>query len=269
MDYKLIALDIDGTLTNSKKEITPRTRYALLEAQNQGKRIILASGRHPVGIYDIAKDLLLEKNDGYIMAFNGGKIISCATGETIVSKLFPKEYLADIVGVLKSSNITINTYDDKKIIADNKVNDYTSVEQDIIKTDMIVVDDFIAAVKFDINKLLLAGEPYEIDKYSEILSMRYDGLLDIYKSAPYFLEIMPFGVTKGSMLPMLLEKINVKREELVAFGDNYNDMTMIGYAGFGVAMGNSEEDVKKIAEYVCESNDDDGIAKTIEKFILK
>ena len=269
MNYKLIALDIDGTLMNSKKEITPRTRHALLEAQKQGKKIILASGRHPVGIYSIAKDLMLDRFGGYIMAFNGGKIINCATGETVVSKLFPLEYLADIVGVLKESNITINTYDDKKIIADNKVNDYTNVEKDILKTDMVVVDDFVSAVKFDINKLLLAGEPYELDKYKEILSNRYDGLLDIYKSAPYFLEIMPFGVTKGSMLPLLLNKVGVMREELAAFGDNYNDMTMIGYAGFGVCMANGENDVKKIADYVCESNDDDGIAKTFEKYILR
>lgn len=269
MDYKLIALDIDGTLTNSKKEVTPRTRHALLEAQNQGKKIILASGRHPVGIYPLARDLMLDRYSGYIMAFNGGKIINCATGETVVSKLFPKEYLADIVGVLKESNITINTYDDKKIYSDSKVNDYTYVEKDILKTDMVVVDDFISAIKFDINKILLAGEPDEIDRYKEILSKRYDGLLDIYKSAPYFLEIMPFGVTKGSMLPMLLQKLGLKREELVAFGDHYNDMTMIGYAGFGVAMSNGEPDVKKIADYVCESNDDDGVAKTFDKFILR
>lgn len=269
MDYKLIALDIDGTLTNSKKEVTPRTRHALLEAQNQGKKIILASGRHPVGIYPLAKDLMLDRYGGYIMAFNGGKIINCTTGETVVSKLFPKEYLADIVGVLKESNITINTYDNKKIYSDSKVNDYTYVEKDILKTDMVVVDDFISAIKFDINKILLAGEPDEIDRYKEILSNRYDGLLDIYKSAPYFLEIMPFGVTKGSMLPLLLQKLDLKREELAAFGDNYNDMTMIGYAGFGVAMGNGEPDVKKIADYVCESNDDEGISKTFAKFILR
>ncbi len=269
MDYKLIALDIDGTLTNSKKEVTPRTRHALLDAQVQGKKIILASGRHPIGIYPLAKDLMLDRYGGYIMAFNGGKIINCATGETVVSKLFPLEYLADIVGVLKESNITLNTYDDKRIISDSKVNDYSYVERDIIKTEMVVVDDFVSAVKFNINKLLLAGEPYEIDKYKEILSNRYDGLLDIYKSAPYFLEIMPFGVTKGSMMPQLLQKLNVKREELAAFGDNYNDMTMIGYAGFGVAMRNGENDVKKIADYVCESNDEDGVAKTFEKYILR
>lgn len=269
MEYKLIALDIDGTLTNSKKEITPRTRHALLDAQNQGKKIILASGRHPVGIYPIAKDLMLDRYGGYIMAFNGGKIINCATNETVVSKLFPLEYLADIVGVLKPSNITINTYDDKKIISDSKVNDYSYVEKEIMKTDMLVVDDFVSAVKFDINKILLAGEPDEIDRYKEILSNRYDGLLDIYKSAPYFLEIMPFGVTKGSMLPLLIDKLGISRSELVAFGDNYNDMTMIGYSGLGVAMANGEPEVKKIADYVCESNDDDGIAKTLEKFILR
>lgn len=269
MDFKLIALDIDGTLTNSKKEITPRTRYALLEAQRQGKKIILASGRHPVGITGIARDLMIDRYDGYIMAFNGGKIINCRTGETVVSKQFPIEYLPDIVGVLKDSNITINTYDDKNIISDNKVNDYTYIEKDILKADMIVVDDFVSSVRFNINKILLAGEPDEIDRYNKILARRYDGLLDVYKSAPYFLEIMPFGVTKGSMLPMLLQKVGVNREALMTFGDNYNDMTMIGYAGFGVAMANGEPDVRKIADYVCESNDDDGIAKTLEKFVLK
>ena len=269
MEYKLIALDIDGTLTNSQKEITPRTRYALMEAQKQDKKIILASGRHTVGIMPIAKDLMLDRFGGFIMAFNGGRIINCETGETMVSKLFPLEYLPDIVNVLKDSNITINTYDDRRIISDNKVNDYTYVERDIIKAEMVVVDDFISSVRFDINKILLAGEPDELDKYQKILADRYDGLLDVYKSAPYFLEIMPFGVTKGSMLPLLLDKLKIKREELAAFGDNYNDITMIGYAGFGVAMGNAETDVKKIADYICESNDNDGIANTLDKFVLK
>ena len=101
MDFKLIALDIDGTLLNSNKELTPHTRYALIEAQRQGKRIIIASGRHPVGVVPLANDLMLGRYGGFIMAFGGGKIIDCTTGKTVVSKLFPKEYLPDIVGVLK------------------------------------------------------------------------------------------------------------------------------------------------------------------------
>lgn len=269
MEYKIIALDIDGTLTNSQKELTPRTRYALIEAQKMGKKVVLASGRHPVGIYDIAKDLLVDQYGGYIMAFNGGQILDCSTGLTIVSKDFPQEYLSDILGVLKMSKLTVHTYDDKRIITGGTLNDYSNIEKDILKMEMVVVDDFMSAIPKKINKLLLSGEPTEIDRYNEILAKRYDGLLDVYKSAPYFLEIMPFGVTKGSMLPMLLEKLELTREELVAFGDNYNDMTMIGFAGLGVAMGNAVEDVKKIANYVCESNDDDGVAKTVEKYILK
>ena len=218
MDFKLIALDIDGTLLNSNKELTPHTRYALIEAQRQGKRIIIASGRHPVGVVPLANDLMLGRYGGFIMAFGGGKIIDCTTGKTVVSKLFPKEYLPDIVGVLKDSNITVMVHDERKIFANNRVNDYTYVERDILKMDMIAVDDFISAVNFDINKILLAGEPDELDKYQEILSKRYDGLLDVYKSAPYFLEIMPFGVSKGSMLPLLLEKLGVNKDELIAFG---------------------------------------------------
>ena len=269
MDYKLIALDIDGTLTNSKKEITPRTRYALLEAQAQGKRLVLASGRHPIGVYPIARDLCMDSYGGYIMSFNGGKIIDCTTDRTIVTKLFPREYLPDIISVLQDSNITVITWDDKRIFANDTVNDYTYVEKDVLKTEMVVVEDFVSKIKFDINKILLAGEPDELDEYQKILSKRYDGLLEIYKSAPYFLELMPFGVSKGSMLPLLLDHLGINRDELMAFGDNYNDLTMIGYAGMGVAMGNGEAEVKKIANYVCPSNDDDGIAETLNKFVLK
>ena len=269
MDDNLIAVDIDGTLTNSRGELTPRTRYALLEAQRLGKRVIIASGRHPMGVYSFARDLMLDRYDGFMMSYNGGKIIRCANDETVTAKLFPREYLNDIVSVLNDSNITVSISDDKKIYANTKVNDYTYLEPEITFTEMVVCEDFVAEIKFPFNKLLLAGEPDELDRYQEILRARYDGLLDIYKSAPYFLEIMPLGVSKGSMLPILLDKLGFRREELIAFGDNYNDMTMIGYAGMGVAMANAEPELKKIANHICDSNDEDGVAKTIEQMILK
>lgn len=146
MDYKIIALDIDGTLTNSQKEITPRTRYAIIDAQKIGKKVVIASGRHPMGIQSIARDLLLDRYEGYIMAFNGGKILDCTTGQTIVSKDFPKEYLSDILGVLKESNLSVHTYDDKKIITGGTLNDYSNVERDILKMEMVVVEDFAANI---------------------------------------------------------------------------------------------------------------------------
>ena len=214
MDYKLIALDIDGTLTNSQKEITPRTRYALMEAQKQGKKIILASGRHPVGIMPIAKDLMLDRFGGFIMAFNGGRIINCETGETMVSKLFPLEYLPDIVNVLKDSNITINTYDDRRIISDNKVNDYTYVERDIIKAEMVVVDDFISSVRFDINKILLAGEPDELDKYQKILADRYDACSMYIKAHLIFLRLCRLALQKAQCFRFCLINSRLKGKSL-------------------------------------------------------
>lgn len=268
MDYKLIALDIDGTLTNSQKEITPRTRYALMEAQKQGKKIILASGRHPVGIMPIAKDLMLDRFGGFIMAFNGGRIINCETGETMVSKLFPLEYLPDIVNVLKDSNITINTYDDRRIISDNKVNDYTYVERDVIKAEMVVVDDFISSVRFDINKFFLQANLMSLISIRKFLQTVMTACSMYIKAHLIFLRLCRLVLQKAQCF-RLLDKLKIKREELAAFGDNYNDMTMIGYAGFGVAMGNAETDVKKIADYICESNDNDGIANTLDKFVLK
>ena len=164
MEYKIIALDIDGTLTNSQKEITPRTRFAIIDAQKMGKKVVIASGRHPMGIQSIAKDLLLDRYEGYIMAFNGGKILDCTTGQTIVSKDFPREYLSDILGVLKESNLSVHTYDDKKIITGGPLNDYSNVERDILKLDMVVVEALETNIPEKINKLLLSGEPAKIDK---------------------------------------------------------------------------------------------------------
>ena len=191
MDYKLIALDIDGTLTNSQKEITPRTRYALMEAQKQGKKIILASGRHPIGIMPIAKDLALDRFGGFIMAFNGGRIINCETGETMVSKLFPLEYLPDIVNVLKDSNITINTYDDRRIISDNKVNDYTYVERDVIKAEMVVVEDLIS------TKFFLQANPMSLISIRKFLQTVTTACLMCIRARRIFLKLCHLALLKA------------------------------------------------------------------------
>ncbi len=268
MNYEIIALDIDGTLTTTDKEITPRTKKALVEAQKLGKKVVLASGRHNAGMKDIAEELELGKYGGYIMAFNGGKIINAQTGEVITTTYFPHEYIQPVYECLKDSNITVITYEDDMIVMNEKVNDYTLVEANILKMDYKTVDNFTDYVSFDVNKLLLAGEPEEIDKYEKILFEKYQGYFDVFKSCPYFLEVMPFGVNKGASLSKMLPKIGLDSKQLIACGDSYNDMTMIGYAGLGVCMANGEKDVMKIADVVADSNDDDGVAKIVEKYLL-
>lgn len=268
MNYEIIALDIDGTLTNSDKEITPRTKSALIKAQQLGKRVVLASGRHNYGMKDTAKELELDRYGGYIMAFNGGKIIDAGTGEIISSVNFPSKYIPLVYECVKDSNLTVMTYESDTIIADTKVNKYTSVEPTILKMESRTVDNFVEYINFDVNKLLLAGEPSEVDEYQKILSDKFKGYFDVFKSAPFFLEVMPLGVNKGTSLSTLLKTLGYEREQLIACGDSYNDMTMIGYAGLGVCMANGEKEVKKIADVIADSNDDDGVAKIVEQYLL-
>lgn len=270
MSYDIIAIDIDGTLTNDDKIITPKTKDALLLAQKKGKKVAIASGRHPQGVIPYAKELQLDKFGGYLLCFNGGLVLEITEKgcKTLYSGELPNEYIPVVCDVVRDSNITVNTHTENMIIADSKVNKYTSIEPDIIGLPFKQVDNFEEYVDFPVYKLLLAGEPAEIDEYEEKLKKRLDGLVSIYKSAPYFLEVMPLGVTKGASLHCILESMGLKSENLIACGDSYNDITMIGYAGLGVAMSNAPDDIKKTADYVTLSNNDDGIALVVEKFML-
>ena len=169
MNYEIIALDIDGTLTNSKKEITERTKQTLIEAQKFGKKVILASGRHNLGMKSIAEELELDKYGGYIMAFNGGKIINAKTGDVIHSVYLPHKYIEPVYNLVKDENITVITFEENRIIMSQHTNEYSDVEANILKLECVVTENFVELVNFDVNKLLLAGEPQLIDKYEKIL----------------------------------------------------------------------------------------------------
>lgn len=268
MEYQIIALDVDGTLTNSEKNITSRTRRALIEAQLQGKKVIVASGRHQFGLKDIASELQLDRFGGYVMAFNGGRVIDASTGEVLSAKYFPREYIKPVCDTVKDANITVISYEGDTIVMNDKVNDYSFIESKILGMDYKQVPDLSEYITFDVNKLLLAGEPSVLDEYEKILVEKYKGYFDVFKSCPFFLEIMPFGVNKGACMPALLEKLGLTREQLIACGDSYNDMTMIVYAGLGVCMENGENDVKKISDVIADSNDNDGVAKIVEEYML-
>ncbi len=269
MEYEIIALDVDGTLTNSEKKITKRTREALIEAQRQGKKVVVASGRHQYGLKDIAHELELDRFGGYVMAFNGGRVIDASTGEVMSAKYFPQEYIKPVCDLVKDADITVMSYEGDSIIMNDKVNEYSYFESKILGMESRQVGDIAQYINFDVNKLLLAGDPALLDEYEKKFIAKFKGYFDVFKSCPFFLEVMPFGVNKGAALRPLLEKLGLKKEQLIACGDSYNDMTMIGYAGLGVCMENGASDVKRMADLIADSNDDDGVAKVVEKYMLK
>lgn len=268
--YKIIAVDIDGTLVDSQKNITPKTYDALINAMKLGKKLVIATGRPLLGVHRYIEELELAKYGGYVMPFNGGKIINAAHPETPVYNVpFPNEYIAEICKVLKGRNVTINSYEGDYIIGSNKITEYTDVEPKIVKMEFKFIEDFPSYVTFPINKCLLAGDPREILELEDIFKEMFKGRLNIFKSEPYFLEMVPLGIDKAKSLDKLLEMLSIKTEECIACGDGFNDVTMIEYAGLGVAMANATEPVKKAANLIAPSNDEDGIAYVVENYLMK
>lgn len=268
MSYEIIVLDIDGTLVNSKKEITDRTQKALTRLQAAGKKVALASGRPVQGIMPYAHALRLDSFGGYVLAYNGGCVIDARSNEVIYSKNFPNKIIPDICKELKGTNVTVNTYENDRIILGNAINRYSDVEAKIIGLETKFVDDFASYVTFNINKLLLAGEPAEILRLEKHFSEKYKGVIGVFRSEEFFLELVPLGINKARSIEVLLNKLKLTEQQCIACGDAYNDVTMIQYAGLGVAMGNAVDEVKEAANLVTDTNDRDGVAKVVEKYML-
>lgn len=266
--YELLVLDIDGTLTNSKKEITPKTKEVLLRIQKAGKRIVIASGRPTAGILALADELHLDEYNGFILAFNGGRIINYTTGEIVYNRTIPLELVPDIYESAKELGTGILTYTESEIVLGNAPDKYSRLESDICKIPMRKVDDFVKFIDFPINKFLMTGEPELILKAQTVMREKFGWVLNVFRSEPFYLEIVPQSIDKANSLAKLLEHLGMKREQMICCGDGFNDRSMIQFAGLGVAMENAQEEVKAAADYITSSNDRDGIVEVVEKFIL-
>lgn len=267
-DTKVLVLDIDGTLTNSQKEITPETKRGILNIMERGHKVILASGRPTPGMKRYARELELEKYGGYLLSFNGGRIINCKTGDIIYQRILPTNVIPGLYKFALEYNLGLVTYVGDNIIVGTRMDAYIELEARINGMPCKQTENFLCYREYDLNKCLMTAEPEAAEKYEKMLQERYGDMLSIYRSEPFFIEIMPPNVDKANSLDRMLETVGLSRENTICCGDGFNDMTMIQYAGVGVAMANAQEEVKRSADYITDSNDEDGIVKVIDKFIL-
>lgn len=267
-EYKVVALDLDGTLTNSQKVISPKTKEVLNKAMEKGVIIVLASGRPEMGIVPLAKELNLTEGNGFIIAYNGGKMIECKTQKTIYSNQIPEVLKKDIYEYSKALEITLLTYNENGVITEDSENPYVKKEAFNNSIEIEKTNNLLAYVTYPVEKFMLVGEPEKVKDVLPKFQEKFKGKLNIFCSEPYFIEIMPLGVEKSFAMKSLLEYLNLEVEQLMACGDGMNDIPMIEFAGFGVAMENACADVKQIANYITESNDCDGVANAFEKFVL-
>ncbi|MEI8199079.1 MAG: Cof-type HAD-IIB family hydrolase [Eubacteriales bacterium] len=269
MDYRIIALDIDGTLTNSSKEISAPTLHALLDIQEKGYRVVLASGRPTPGMKHLAEKLHLDSYGSYILSYNGGEITECRTNRTIFRKTLQRTIVPELFTFATANGIGLLTYTDDCIISGTPIDRFLEEESKINGLPVKYVPNFVEYVNFDINKCLLTGEPDHLASMEIQLKELYGASYNIFRSEPYFLEFMPQNIDKAYGLNILLTDLGLTREQLITCGDGYNDITMIEFAGLGIAMENAQERVKAVANYITGSNDNNGIVHVIDKFIRK
>lgn len=265
---KLIALDVDGTLLNSNNKISQRTLRSLIRAMKEGHKVIIVSGRPTEAINPIAKELSLDKYGGLISAFNGGTIINFETGYELTNHTLDADLTKEILKESRGLDIDVLIPKNKTMISyrDNK---YLDLERKILGFDTEIREDIIESIDFNPNKLLLASDKKTLDELIPHLEKKYNKKASLVRSQDFYYEVMPKGLSKGKSLLEIADKYNIDQKDIIAFGDQMNDKTMIELAGVGVAMANAIEAIKEIADYVTLSNDEDGIANYLEKFVLK
>lgn len=261
MSYKIIALDLDDTLLNDEGKVSEFTKETLLECEKKGLHVVLASGRPNKGVIVVSEMLGLK--DNYMLSYNGGQIFK--NDDVIFSMDVTKPQLDMLFDLAVENETCILTYTKDEILVYNK-NDYAQVESDLVGMPIREVSDFKALDLASVPKAMFVGEPEKI----KVLQEKYANLegLNVAISKPFFLEFVKSGVDKGQSLIRLGKIVNASVEEIIAFGDSYNDISMLEVAGTSVAMENAVAAVKEICTNITDTNNNDGVAKYIKEHIL-
>ena len=268
---KLICLDIDGTLLNDEKEISPVTKNALLKVQDKGIKLALSTGRADYGVLEYIDELKLNEYGGYIISFNGGIIEKVENGnkEILFEKNIDKNLVREVLQYVKNTELSLYLYG-KDILYTTSENSYAfDYSKKSANGKVEIIDNLHDVFFMDTPKILLSGENKTIHKYKDEIDKKFSDRLNHTFSDVFYYELMPKNVNKGAGVKYLINYLGINKDEVLAFGDGENDIEMIKEVGYGIAMENAGENLKKIADYICESNNNDGVGKYIEKYVLK
>lgn len=268
MQYSLLALDLDGTLTNSQKEVTPRSRDAIDAALDLGVCVTLASGRPVLGIAPLAHSLGLFSRHAYILAYNGAQLISCETDTVVWERTVDLDAIRTAFSFAKEKGLAALSYDGVGVITEMPDDPFVHKEAYNNSIPIRRVEDLLSEVNSPQPKVMIVGEPSLLAPAQKELQLLLGDRADASFSEPCFMEITAKGVQKAASLDVLLSILGKERSSLMVVGDGLNDVPMLAIAGLAVAMENSSLEVKSHAHEVTASNDDEGVALAIERHIL-
>ena len=287
--YKLIAIDIDGTLINSYGEITNENKNAVKKANEAGINVILASGRNYATIQSFSNDLNLNK---YAICGNGSSIYDIKNNKVIYEKTLSKEKVLDIIKICEENSIYYNIYTEKEILAkslnynvlyyykenldkEEKNKTHIKIVEDLYKyleerNEKIIKITICDNNKSIFNSILKKLKTIDDIEVLEVSHMSRKIIRQGTEEVPieyFYTEISAKNVDKWYAIQMLAEKLNIKKEEIVAIGDNVNDEKMIKEAGLGIAMGQSSPKITKISNYITNNNNEEGVANALKHII--
>lgn len=265
MDIKLVAVDLDDTLLDKSNKVSPRTADVIRKAVAQGVTVTVATGRMYQSAVRFARQLEL---DVPIITYNGALIKACLSEEVLFERPIELETARGVLQLFKKHGWYIQSYIDD-ILCVEEINDKARYYEQMTKVEAIAVGDMVYNPQKAPTKLLAIAEPSEIEVMWQTIAAEFGDKLYITKSKANYLEMAHPSVNKGQALGFLADKLNITREQIMAVGDSLNDLDMIKYAGWGVAMGNAVERVKNSAQAVTLCNHEDGVAEAIIKYVLR
>lgn len=278
MDLRTIILDIDGTLLNEKKIISTHTKDKLIEAQKKGIKVVLASGRPTQGMLSLAEKLEMDTYEGFLVSYNGSQVYDVKTKEILFNQAIQQDLAKEILNHLSKFDVVSMVDHDEYMYVNDAFFDIdfqvpighmNIVHYEVRGSNFKVceVDNFKRVIKNPVNKILVAGNPDYLEKHHEAMRKPFENKITAAFSAPFYFEYTDQGIDKAKALDEVFPKMGIIAENMIAFGDGQNDRSILEYAEIGVAMGNAVPEILNLADAITASNNEDGIADFLDKFL--
>lgn len=279
MDVKAIVLDIDGTLLNDEKKMTDQTKEALITAQQNGIKVILASGRPTPGMLKYVEDLKMDQYNGMIISYNGAHVLDVSSQKELFSQPLSIESSKSILEHLKQFDVKpmiakdgymyVNNVFDGMLDLGSSDGLFNIIEYESRGGNFQLCEkaDLAAFVDFPLHKILVAAQPEYLQEHWQNILAPFENSVSGMFSAPMYFEFTDQGIDKANALEQTLKPLGIHPEHIISFGDGHNDLSLINYAGMGIAMGNAVTELKNAANKITASNNEEGIAKALAELL--
>lgn len=268
MSIKLVGIDMDGTLLDSRNRIPEANKLAIAKAQVQGVTVVLCTGRPLTGVREFLKELNMDDPEQYVVTYNGA-LAQTVGGEVIGHYTLTHDNYLELVALAQENKVHFHVETQHHIYTANKnISPYTIGESFTVRMPL----RYRSVKSMSADKLLMKGmfiDPgSKLDAFWEKVPAYFRDKYYFVRSAPYFLEVLNPQASKGNALRDIAQRLGLQPSEVMAIGDQENDLTMLEYAGLGVAMANAVPSVKEHSQVVTLDNDHAGVAATFDKYVL-